>query len=125
MRSRKCFVQIQVHHVHAKIAWTRNARQRVHVRAVHVKKRAAFVQDRRNFRDALFEHAQRARIREHQRGNIVGAKFAKMIGINLAARVRLDIFYFVARRSPRKLDSFRARNPGIKTVLRAFPWLCR
>ena len=86
MRSGKCLVQIQVHHVHAEIAGARHAGERVHVRAVHVKQSAALVQDRGNFRDALFENAERAGIREHQRGHIFGSEFAQVIGIDLAAR---------------------------------------
>ena len=61
MRRRKGLVQVQVHHVDAEIAGPRDACQRVHVGAVHVEQRAALVQDFGNFRDALFEHAERAR----------------------------------------------------------------
>ena len=54
------------------------------------------MQDSGNLRDALFEHAEGAGIREHEGGNIFGAKLAEMIGINLAARVGFDVFYFVS-----------------------------
>ena len=36
VRRRKSLVQVEVHHVHAEVAGTRDAGQRVHVGAVHV-----------------------------------------------------------------------------------------
>ena len=36
MRSRECFMQIQMNHIDAHVARTCNADERVHIRAVHV-----------------------------------------------------------------------------------------
>ena len=96
MGRRERLVQVEVHHIDAKIARARDARERVHVRAVHVEVCAAFVEDRGDFRDALFKDAERARIRQHERGDIVGAVFAQVIGVDLAAVVGLDVLHFVA-----------------------------
>ena len=73
--------------VDAEIAGSRYACESVHVGAVHVKQGAALVQYRGNFGDAFFEHSQRAGIRQHQRGDVVGAELAQVIRVNLAARV--------------------------------------
>ena len=85
-----------MHHVHAEIAGARDAGQRVHIGAVHVKQGAAFVEDRGDFGDALFEDSQRAGIGDHQRGDVVGDEFAEMIGIDLAAAIGFDVLHFVA-----------------------------
>src|ERR1700758_2928900 len=66
VRSRKRFVQIEMHHVHTEISWTDLADQRVHVGAVHVKKAALRVENRGDFVDVLFEDAEGVGIREHQ-----------------------------------------------------------
>ena len=87
MRRGKSFVQVEVHHVHAKIAGTGNARERVHVRAVHVQQRAMFVQDLRGLGDILFKHAERRGIGDHHRGHIVVHNFLQPRDVDLAAHV--------------------------------------
>ena len=54
------------------------------------------MQDGGDFRDALFENAERAGIRQHQRGDIFSGEFAQVIGVDLAARVRFDVLNFVS-----------------------------
>ena len=78
VRRRKSFVKIQVHHVDAEIAGAGDARQRVHVGAVHVEQRALGVQDFGDFGDALLENAERRRIGDHQRGDVFGDQFAQV-----------------------------------------------
>src|SRR5712672_857483 len=95
--SRKCFVQIQMHYVYAKIARPRDAGESVHVRAVHIQQRALAVQDLRDFRDALLKNAQRRRIRDHQRSDIRRDQFAKLVDVNLPVRFGFNVFHFVAR----------------------------
>ena len=85
-----------MHHVDAKIARPRYAREGVHVGAVHVKLRAALVQDGGNFLNALLEDAQGVGIRKHQRGDVIGGKFAQMVRVDLAARVRADVLHLVS-----------------------------
>ena len=96
MRRGESFVQVQVHHVHAEIAGTRDAGERVHIGAVHVEQRAAFVQDGGNFGDAFFEDAEGAGIGDHQGGDVVGDKFAQVIGVDLAAAIGFDVLHFVS-----------------------------
>ena len=72
MRRRKRLVQIDVHHVDAEIAGPRDADQRVHVGAVHVEHGAFFVQNFGHARDVIFEHAERVRVGDHQRGHVTG-----------------------------------------------------
>src|SRR5260370_18546279 len=55
--SRKCLVQIQVHHIDTQISGARDTREGVHVRAVHVKQRSLGVQDLRDLRYALLENS--------------------------------------------------------------------
>ncbi len=86
-----------MHHVDAKIARTRHARERVHVRAVHIKQRALGVQDFRDLRNPLLENSQRRWIGDHQRGDVVSHQVAQLININLPVRLGLDVFDFVAR----------------------------
>ena len=45
--------------------------------------------------DALFENAESGRIREHQRGDIFCCVFTEMVGVELAARIGLDVLNFV------------------------------
>ena len=89
-------MQVQVHHVHAEIAGARDAGKRVHIGAVHVEQSAAFVKDGGNFGDAFFEDAKRAGIGEHQRGDVVGDKFAQVVGVKLAAAIGLDVLNLVS-----------------------------
>ena len=70
MRSGERLVQIEVHHVDAEIAGTRDAHQRVHVGAIHVEHGALRVQDLGHVDDVLFEHAERVGIGHHQRGDV-------------------------------------------------------
>ena len=60
--SGKRFVEIEVHDVGAEVARPRDAHQRVHVGAVHVKLRALGVQNFRDARDLFFEDAERVGI---------------------------------------------------------------
>ena len=96
VRGGKRFVQIQVHHVYAEIAGTRDSRKRVHVGAIHIEQRAARVQDLGHFRDTRLERSQGRRIRDHQRGHIVGDQLLQMLDIDLPARIGADILNFVA-----------------------------
>ena len=96
MRSRKRLVQIQVHHVDAKIAGPRHSGERVHVRAVHVQQRALRVQNLRDLRNSFFENPQRRWIGDHQRRDIFGDEFAQFIDVDLPVRFRLDVLHFVA-----------------------------
>ena len=93
---RESFVQVEVHHVDAEIAGARDAGQRVHVGAVHIEKRALVVQNFCDFRDALFEDAERRGIGDHQRGDVCGDEVAQFIDVDLAVRFGLDVFDFVA-----------------------------
>src|SRR5437016_14146694 len=70
MRNTKRFVKIQMANVGAVIAWTAKAALRIHIGAVHVNLAAVFVHDFANLADGRFENAVRARIRDHQRGEV-------------------------------------------------------
>src|SRR6185312_7573787 len=97
MRRRKSFMQIQVHYIDAEISRTSDSGKSIHVRAVHIDECAALVADCRNFRDAIFEYAQRIRIGQHDRGDFFGNHAAKMVRVDLSALVRFDVLDFVAR----------------------------
>ena len=97
MRRRERLVQIQMHHVYAKIAGPRYASERIHIRPVHVEQCALRVKNRGNVRDALFEDAQRRWVRDHQCGYIFRHELAQLFGIDLPVRVRLDVFDLVTR----------------------------
>ena len=95
-------MQIDVHHIHAEIAWTGDAYQRVHVRAVHIEERSLGVQDFRDLWNTLLEDTQRLGIGDHQRGDISGHQVAQFVDVDLAVRFRLDVFDFVARNHRRR-----------------------
>ena len=96
VRGRKSFVQVEMHDIDAKIAGAGDAGEGVHVRAIHVEKRAFGVQDFGNFRHALFEDAERRGIGDHERRNVGRYEVAQFIDVNLAVRFGLDVFDFVA-----------------------------
>ena len=85
-----------MHHVDAEIAGAGDSRERVHIGAVHVEQSAARVQQFGNLGDARLERSERRRIRHHQRGDVFGDQRLEMLQIHLPARVRADVFDFVA-----------------------------
>jgi hypothetical protein len=91
MRSGERLVQIQVHHVHAEIAGTRDAHQRVHVGAIHVEQRALAMQDFGSLDDARFEDAQRVGVGDHQAGHIFRDGFFERGEIQQAVLVGADV----------------------------------
>src|SRR5580704_11262186 len=97
MRRREGLVQVQVHHVHAEISWSRDACKSVHVGSVHVKQSAFFVQYLRNLRDAFLKYAESTWVGQHQRGDVLGDEFAEMVGVDLPARVGANILHLVTR----------------------------
>ncbi len=64
-------MQVQVHHVHAKVPGTNLPDQGIHVGAVHVELAALGVQDVGDFVDLLLEHAKGIGIGEHQRRHVL------------------------------------------------------
>ena len=96
MRRAERFMQIQVHHVHARVPGPHNTGQCVHVRAVHVQQRAFGMQNFRNFRNTLFENSQRRRIGNHQRRHVFAYQIAQFIHVNLSVRFGFDVLHFVA-----------------------------
>ncbi len=115
-------MQIDVHHVDAEIARPRDAHQRVHIRAVHVDHGALGVQNLRALHDVLFEHAQRVRIRHHQRGHIVIDQARELLQIHHALVVGLDVLHRVARHHRRgRIGAMRGignQNPLARIALR-------
>ncbi len=87
----KSLVQIQVHHVHAEIAGTRDAHQRVHVGAIHVEQRAFAMQRFGRLDDARFENAQRVGIGDHQAGHVFIDGFFERSEIEQAVLVGADV----------------------------------
>ena len=84
-------MQIQMHHIHAKITRPRLAHQRIHVRAIHVQQRALRMQNVRNLVNLALEHANRRRIRQHQRGGIFIDHPLQLSDIHHALRIRLQV----------------------------------
>ena len=86
------FVQVEMADIRADVAGAAEADLRVHVRAVHVNLSAVLVDDLADFLDALFEHAVRARIGDHQAGELVAMLlgFGFQIGeVDVALRIGL------------------------------------
>ena len=96
MRRGKCFVQVQVHHVHAEIAGANLAHKRVHVGAVHVEQAAFGVHDVRDLVDLLLEDAQRIGIGKHERGHVLVHLRRQRGHVHHALGVRFQILYRVA-----------------------------
>ena len=97
MRRGERLVQVEVHDVHAEIAGTRFADERVHVGAVHVEQATLGVKNFGDVVDLVFEYAQRVRVGEHQRGDVVIHLGFEGRDVDHAARVRLQILDGVAR----------------------------
>ena len=85
-----------MHHVHAEVAGPHLAHQRVHVGAIHVEQRALRVQNVGNLVNLVFEHAQRRRIGQHQRGGIFVHLARQRFEIDAALGIRLEILHLVA-----------------------------
>ena len=78
-------------HVDAHIAWSSNANERVHVRAIHVNEATCVMNDLTDLLDVSFEQAQRVRIGEHQSGDVaLRTKFAQVIEISQTFSSRLN-----------------------------------
>ena len=108
MRSGKSLVQIQVHHIDAKIARPHLAHQRVHIGAVHVEQSALGVQNRGDLGDVLLENSQRVGIGQHERGNIFAHLRLQSGDIHHAARIRFQVFDgIVDHRRRRRIRSMR------------------
>jgi hypothetical protein len=69
-------VQVQVQDIDSEVARTRDAGEGVHVGAVHIEQGPAFMKDRGDFSDALFEGAERAGICHHQGSDVLRGGFA-------------------------------------------------
>ena len=101
-------MEIEVHHVDAKIARSDFAHKGVHVRAVHIEQRALGVQDVGDLVDLALEDADGARVGEHQRGNVLGDQALKRGDVDHAERVRLDVLHLVADdRGGRRVGAMR------------------
>ena len=102
MRRGEGLVQVQVHHVRAKVARPHLAHQRVHVRAVHVQQRALRMQDVRNLVNLALEYADGRRVGQHQRGRIFIHHALQLGDIHHALRIRLQVRHLVPRRRRRR-----------------------
>ena len=96
MRRRKRLVQVQVHHVHAKVAGPRLADERVHVGAVHVEQRALGVENVGDLVDLALEDANRRRVGQHQRRGLFVHLPRQRFEIDAALGIRLEVFDLVA-----------------------------
>src|ERR1700732_614290 len=92
MRGGEGLVQIDVHHVHAEIAWTRDAYQCVHVRAIHVEHGAFGVQDFGGLGDVLLEHADGVGIGDHEGGDVLIDGARENFQVDFALLIGADIF---------------------------------
>ena len=98
MRRRKSFVQVEVNHVHAHIAGTRHADERIHVRAVHVNQPARFMHYPANLLDVFFKEAERVRVGQHQSRHIaMRAQLAQVFQVREAFARRANRLHVKAR----------------------------
>ena len=89
-------MQVQVHHVHAKVAGAHLAHQRIHVGAIHVEQRALGVQNVGDFMNLMLEDAQRRGVGEHQRGGFSVHLPRERFEIDAAVGIRFQILDRVA-----------------------------
>jgi len=93
VRDAESFVEIEMADVGADVAGRGEADLRVHVRAVHVNLAATRVDRGADVLDRTLEHAVRARIGDHERGEIVrvrGSLRAEIGDVDVAVRVARD-----------------------------------
>ena len=93
---REGLVQVQVHHVHAKVSGARFAHQGVHVGAVHVEQRALGVEDFGDLRNLALEDANGRGVGEHQRGGFFIHLPRERFQVDAALGVRLEVLNRVA-----------------------------
>src|SRR2546423_13719110 len=87
------FVQVQVAHVGTTNGGAGQSNLGVHVGAVHVDLPAVPVDDFADFLHALFEHAVRARVGDHQAGEIrgvLGRLALEILDLDASIRIACD-----------------------------------
>ena len=93
VRDAEGLVQIEVADVAAELARRRDADQRIHVGAVDVDAAAVAMDQRAQLLDAGLEHAMRARVGDHRRGELGAVLLAlggQVVHVDVAHRVALD-----------------------------------
>src|ERR1044072_871169 len=82
MWGREGLVQVEMDDIDAHVAWTRDADERFHVRAVHVDEPASFMNDVADLFDVAFEEAERVWVSQHETRNLaVCAEFAQVVQV--------------------------------------------
>ena len=122
VRRGKRLMQVQVHHVHAEIAGTDFAHQRVHVGAIHIEQAAFGVHDFGDLVDLLLEHSQRVGIGEHERSDVFVHLRGQRGHIHHAAGHSISNSRPHSRPSPQSRDSCRARNRESELSCAASPF---
>ena len=92
VRDAEGLVQIEVAHVAAEFTGCGHAHQRVHIGAVHIDTAAVLVHQRAEFLHAHFEHAVRAGVGDHHRGQVGAVLFAlrlEVVHVDVAHRIAL------------------------------------
>ncbi len=118
-------MQVQVHHVHAEVAGSRFAHQRVHVGAVHVEQGALGVQNLGDLRNLALEDADGRGVGEHQRGGLFIHLPGERVEVDAALGVRLEVLDRVAADGRRgrvgAVRGIRDENLLARVALRLVP----
>ena len=120
VRSAEGLVQVDVHHVEAQVARSRDAHDGVKIRAVAIHQATGFVDDLGYFQQIFVEQAERIGVGQHQTGCIRPGHFAQVVEVYVAASVALDRDHLEAthgrRRRVRTVGSVRHQDfsaPGV------------
>ena len=89
-------MQVQVHHVHAKITGTSPADQRIHVGPIHVEQGALGVENVGNLMNLALEDADGAGVGQHQCSGVFGDHLLQLADVDHAQRVGAQILHLVA-----------------------------
>jgi hypothetical protein len=118
-------VQVVVDDVEAHVARARDAHDRVEVRPVVVEGRPDAVHDRGDLLDVAVEEPERARVREHEAGDLVVGLRPEVVDVDAAVGVRADLHDLVARHGHRgrvrpvggvRREDLRPRVPAVLVV---------
>ena len=113
MRTSKCFVDIIVHHVPAKISWSSDPHDGIHVGTVNVNQTSRVMHDLGRLGNLFFKQSQRVRVGHHEDGGLIVHVPFELLQIDESTSSPV----FAGNRAcPFELDTFKPRHRGTGRV---------
>src|SRR5881628_2497872 len=102
VRRRERLVDVDVDAIEPEVTRSRDAEQRVHVRAVAIHEAARVMDGGAHLAYALLEEAERVRVREHEPGDVRPERRLKRLEVDVSACVALYRCHLVAAHGRRR-----------------------